>query len=84
MTIDLANFRKTLLKKQETVPSVHSIVSSMRSEFCPTTSTILNGIRRKRYPLIALNTQRSMGPARHILSQKIVAGTFSVDPPYKP
>ena len=66
------------------MPNKQPLIASMRSEFCPKTNSILNGLRQKRYPLIALNTQRSMGPARHILSQKIVAGTFSVDPPYKP
>ena len=59
-------------------------LASEKSEFEPNTISILNGRRTKRYPLIALTTQRSMGPARHVLSQRVVAGTFVVDAPYNP
>ena len=55
-----------------------------KSKFEPNTISILNGRRTKRYPLIALTTKRSMGPARHVLSQRVVAGTFVVDAPYNP
>ena len=55
-----------------------------KSTLEPKTISILNGRRTKRYPLIALTTQRSMGPARHVLSQRVVAGTFVVDAPYNP
>ena len=55
-----------------------------KSDIEPNTISILNGRRTKRYPLIALTTQRSMGPARHVLSQRVVAGTFVVDAPYNP
>ena len=59
-------------------------LASQKSELEPNTISILNGRRTKRYPLIALTTQRSMGPARHVLSQRVVAGTFVVDAPYNP
>jgi hypothetical protein len=59
-------------------------LAANKSTFAPNTISILNGRRTKRYPLIALTTQRSMGPARHILSQRVVAGTMVVSAPYNP
>ena len=59
-----------------------SLLADEKSHIRPQTQTILNGYRAKRYPLMALNTQRSMGPYRHILSQRVVAGTMTVHPPY--
>ncbi|MAA78045.1 MAG: hypothetical protein CL916_02210 [Deltaproteobacteria bacterium] len=59
-------------------------LAAEKSEFETNTISILNGRRTKRYPLIALTTHRSMGPARHVLSQRVVAGTFVVDAPYNP
>jgi hypothetical protein len=50
----------------------------------PNTSSVLHGFHAMRFPLIALTTRRSMGPARHILSQMVVAGTMTVHPPYNP
>jgi hypothetical protein len=50
----------------------------------PNTSSILNGLHVVRFPLIALTTRRAMGPARHVLSQMVVAGTMTVHPPYNP
>ena len=50
----------------------------------PNTSSVLHGIHAVRFPLMALTTRRSMGPARHILSQMVVAGTMTVHPPYNP
>ncbi len=44
---------------------------------------VLQGQRTVRYPLIALTTQRSMGPTRHVLSQKVVGGTMVIHPPYE-
>ena len=44
---------------------------------------VLQGQRGVRYPLIALTTQRSMGPARHALSQKVVGGTMVIHPPFE-
>ena len=43
---------------------------------------LLRGKRAIRYPLISLTTQREMGPYRHVLSQKVVAGTMAIHPPY--
>ena len=59
-------------------------LANEKSDFDMNTISILNGRRTKRYPLMALTTQRSMGPARHILSQRVVAGTFVVNAPYNP
>ena len=87
-TIDLSTLKKTLLKKENRISSVfeprYSALSSKRSAFIPSVDSVLNGPRRKRYPLIALNTQRSMGTARHILSQRVIAGSLVINPPYKP
>ena len=44
---------------------------------------VLQGQRGVRYPLIALTTQRSMGPTRHVLSQKVVGGTMVIHPPFE-
>ena len=55
-----------------------------QSQIQPNTSSVLHGFHAMRFPLIALNTRRSMGPARHILSQMVVAGTMTVHPPYNP
>ena len=60
------------------------ILASKRSAINPQTSSFLHGYRIKRYPLLALTTQRSMGPSRHILSQRVVAGTMTVSPPLTP
>jgi hypothetical protein len=59
-------------------------LAANKSSFTPNTISILNGLRTKRYPLIALTTRRSMGPARHILSQRVVAGTMVVNAPFNP
>ena len=61
-----------------------SPLSMGRSSIEPTQTSVLHGRHVKRYPLIALTTQRSMGPYRHILSQMVVAGTMVVHPPYNP
>ena len=61
-----------------------SPLSIGRSSIEPTQTSVLHGRHVKRYPLIALTTQRSMGPSRHILSQMVVAGTMVVHPPYNP
>ena len=44
---------------------------------------VLQGQRGIRFPLIALTSQRSMGPSRHVLSQKVVGGTMVIHPPFK-
>ena len=59
-------------------------LAAKKSNLAPNTISILNGLRTKRYPLIALTTRRSMGPARHIISQRVVAGTMVVRAPYNP
>ena len=44
---------------------------------------VLRGERGTRYPLICLTTQRTMGPSRHVLSQKVVGGSMSIHPPFE-
>jgi len=61
-----------------------TVLASKRSAINPQTNSFLHGYRVKRYPLMALTTQRSMGPSRHILSQRVVAGTMTVSPPLTP
>lgn len=41
---------------------------------------ILRGNRRLRYPLLALTTSQDMGPARHAIEQRVIAG-FAATPP---
>jgi hypothetical protein len=80
----------TLLKKRGSPLSIfHGISCSMTILFSqyhmqPSTSSVLHGSRVLRFPLIALTTRRSMGPSRHVLSQMVVAGTMTVNPPYNP
>ena len=85
---DLSILQNTLLKKnlrrERRFGIQFSFLSSKRSGFDPNVDSILNGPRRKRYPLMALTTQRSMGTVRHILSQRVLAGSFVINPPYKP
>lgn len=45
---------------------------------------ILCGSRNLMYPLIALNSGSMTKRARHILSQRTVAGTMDVQPPFVP
>ena len=66
------------------VLNISEILAAKRSAINPQTSSFLHGYRIKRYPLLALTTQRSMGPSRHILSQRVVAGTMTVSPPLTP
>jgi hypothetical protein len=44
---------------------------------------LLRGERVLRFPLISLTAQRQMGPYRHVLSQKVVAGIMAIHPPYE-
>ena len=44
---------------------------------------ILHGERALRFPLISLTAQRQMGPYRHVLSQKVVAGIMAIHPPFE-
>jgi len=85
------NFRKKGLLVFEETPlsSLHSLsgevtVSMLKDQQKPQTSSVLCGQRVRRYPFICLTTQRSMGPYRHILSQMVVAGTMTVQPPFIP
>jgi hypothetical protein len=44
---------------------------------------LLHGGRGTRRPLIAVATKKDLGPARHALSQMVVAGTMVVHPPLR-
>jgi hypothetical protein len=39
---------------------------------------LLRGFRSVRRPLMALSTEQNMGPVRHALAQRVVAGTMEV------
>lgn len=45
---------------------------------------MLYGVRRLRFPLLALQVSRDLGPARHALEQRVVAGTLEITYPFKP
>ena len=45
-------------------------------------SCVLYGQRRFGWPLMALHTQRELGPVRHAISQMVVAGTMTIFPPF--
>jgi hypothetical protein len=85
------NFRKKGLLVFGGTPlsSLHSLSGEvtafiLKDQQKPQTSSVLCGQRVRRYPFICLTTQRSMGPYRHILSQMVVAGTMTVQPPFIP
>lgn len=42
---------------------------------------VIYGDRRLRFPLLALTTSQELGPARHALEQRIVAGFTATPPP---
>jgi hypothetical protein len=44
---------------------------------------LLRGERALRFPLISLTARKQMGPYRHVLSQKVVAGIMAIHPPYE-
>lgn len=39
---------------------------------------MLRGFRGVRRPLLALSTEQNMGPVRHALAQRVIAGTLQV------
>jgi hypothetical protein len=45
---------------------------------------VLRGQREFMYPLIALNSEAMTKRARHTLSQRVIAGTMDVQPPFVP
>ena len=84
-----SNDTPLLVRGHSPLSTLHGISCSMTRLFNQhqvkaNTTTVLNGARSIRYPFLALTTRRSMGPARHVLSQKVVAGTMTVHPPYQP
>lgn len=43
---------------------------------------VLHGVRVMKYPFMALTSASHTKRARHVLSQKVIAGTMKVHPPY--
>ena len=68
---------KKLMDQRRSLSERHFLVLLRKKD------DVLQGQRGVRYPLIALTTQRSMGPARHALSQKVVGGTMTIHPPFE-
>lgn len=46
--------------------------------------SLLYGIRKLRYPLVALMVSQDLGPVRHAVAQRVVAGTFQIQYPFRP
>ena len=44
-------------------------------------AALLPGRRTFGWPLMALQAQRDLGPVRHALAQRVVAGTMTIHPP---
>jgi hypothetical protein len=90
MPMSLEPKHESLLKRRITPLSISHDLSCFMSrifglnQIKPIKSSILHGFHVVRFPLIALTTRRAMGPARHVLSQMVVAGTMTVHPPYNP
>lgn len=45
-------------------------------------ASVLHGQRRFGWPMMALQTQRELGPVRHAISQMVVSGTMTIFPPW--
>lgn len=43
---------------------------------------LLHGDRDFGWPMLALRTRFAMGPVRHALTQRVVAGTMTIFPPF--
>jgi hypothetical protein len=43
---------------------------------------VLHGVRVMKYPFLTLAAANKTKIARHVLSQKVIAGTMKVHPPY--
>jgi hypothetical protein len=55
-----------------------------KDKIVPVTSSLLCGIRGMRYPFLSLSSRRLTKSCRHVLSQMVVAGTMTVQPPFIP
>lgn len=47
-------------------------------------ASILHGIHAIRFPFIALNAERQLKNKRHVLAQRVIAGTMTIKPIYDP
>lgn len=47
-------------------------------------SSILHGLHTIRYPFMALNTQQQLKFKRHVIAQKVIAGTMTIEAIYDP
>ena len=48
------------------------------------THSVLHGIHAIRFPFMALNTQRQLKHKRHVIAQRVVAGTMQIEAIYDP
>ena len=72
-----------MLKKQPT-PLTNSYAESIRMGRLARRNTgavffdLLRGRRSLRYPVMSILVQKDLGPCRHALAQRVVAGTMHV------
>jgi hypothetical protein len=46
--------------------------------------SVLHGLHVIRFPFMAMNAERQLKHKRHVLSQRVVAGTMTINPLYDP
>ena len=77
-----------MLKKQPT-PLTHSYAEATRMGRLARRNTgavffdLLRGRRSLRYPVMSILVQKDLGPCRHALAQRVVAGTMHVHLPFE-
>jgi hypothetical protein len=77
-----------MLKKQ-TTPFTKSYAKSIRMGRLARRNTgavyfdLLRGRRSLRYPVMSILVQKDLGPCRHALAQRVVAGTMHVQLPFE-
>ena len=80
---DLSWGGEAFLKRSHVQAQRLGQVSQVRS-FALKHHDVLRGSRNFKFPLIALNSGSMTKRARHILSQRVIAGTMNVQPPFVP
>ena len=46
--------------------------------------SVLHGLHAIRFPFMALNTQRQLKHKRHVIAQRVIAGTMQIEAIYDP
>lgn len=47
-------------------------------------TSVLHGLHVIRFPFMALNAERQLKYKRHVLAQRVIAGTMTIEPIFDP